>query len=231
MDIPCISIGVDIHGISMDIPCISTKYRHGISMDIRGISFDLYTWNIHGISMDTPSFLKPDFAAGPCCWSHSMRTRVWVIDSVLFHAPPWQLCQGKRLPTKGRRQPSPLSLAAVVTAAAAVVSCGRGCLSVILVLSRATTWILVRDGGEGASEQVTNVPNSLDACLCWKSHPSCKGFRIGLDHVLVMNLKDWVECSLQINWILNSELSFSSDQKTANTWEYRVTIRTIWYWY
>ncbi len=53
-----------------------------------------------GISMDNPSFLKPDFAAGPCCWSHSICTRVWVIKSVLFHAPPWQLCQGKRLPQK-----------------------------------------------------------------------------------------------------------------------------------
>ncbi len=50
----------------------------------------------HGISMDIPSFLKPDFAAGPCCWSNSMRTRVWVIKSVSFHSPPWQLCQGKR---------------------------------------------------------------------------------------------------------------------------------------
>jgi hypothetical protein len=29
--------------------------------------------------MDIPSFLKPDFAAGPCYWSHSMRTRMWVI--------------------------------------------------------------------------------------------------------------------------------------------------------
>ena len=46
--------------------------------------------------MDIPSFLKPDSAAGPCCWPHSLRTRVWVIKSVLFHAPPWQLRQGKR---------------------------------------------------------------------------------------------------------------------------------------
>ncbi len=36
MDIPCISIEMDIHGISMDIsmdiPCISTQYTHGIYM-------------------------------------------------------------------------------------------------------------------------------------------------------------------------------------------------------
>ncbi len=35
--------------IYLDIPCISTKYIHGISMDIHGISFDVYTWYIHGI--------------------------------------------------------------------------------------------------------------------------------------------------------------------------------------
>jgi hypothetical protein len=55
--------------------------------------------------MDIPSFLKPDFSAGQCCWSHSMRTRVWVIKSVLFHALPWQLRQGKRLPTPQKAQP------------------------------------------------------------------------------------------------------------------------------
>ena len=54
------------------------------------------------ISLDIPSFLKPDFSAGSCCgWSQSIRTRLWVIKSVLLHAPPWQLCQGKRWPTKG----------------------------------------------------------------------------------------------------------------------------------
>jgi hypothetical protein len=58
MDIPWISNGVYIHGISMDIPGISTKYIPGISMDIHGISFDVYcTWYIRGISMDIPSFL------------------------------------------------------------------------------------------------------------------------------------------------------------------------------
>ena len=53
------------------------------------------------ISLDILGFLKPDFSAGPCCWSQSIRTRLWVIKSVLLHAPPWQLCQGKRWPTKG----------------------------------------------------------------------------------------------------------------------------------
>jgi hypothetical protein len=67
-------------------------------MYIRGI-YVVY----RGISMDIHSFLKPDFDAGPCCWSHSKRTRVWVNKSVLFHQPPWQLRQGKRRPTKGAR--------------------------------------------------------------------------------------------------------------------------------
>jgi hypothetical protein len=31
------------------------------------------------------SFLFPDFSAGPCCWSHSMRTRGFVVKICLFH--------------------------------------------------------------------------------------------------------------------------------------------------
>jgi hypothetical protein len=41
MDIPGISIEMDINGISMDIPGISTQYIHGIYIDIHG-----YTWYI-----------------------------------------------------------------------------------------------------------------------------------------------------------------------------------------
>ncbi len=36
--------------ISLDIPCLSIKYIHCISMDIHGISLDVYTWYIRGIS-------------------------------------------------------------------------------------------------------------------------------------------------------------------------------------
>jgi hypothetical protein len=79
--------------ICMVYPCIYMVYH---LMYLHGI-YVVYC----GISMDIPSFLKPDFAAGPCCWSHSMRTRVWMIKSVLFHAPPWRLRQGKSRPTKG----------------------------------------------------------------------------------------------------------------------------------
>ncbi len=107
----------------MDIPRISTKYIPGISMDIHGISFDVYTWYIRGISMDIPIFLLPDFSAGPCCWFHSMGTRVWVIKSVLFHAPPWQLCQGIRLPTKGSLLLSPRPLRLALRGAAGRLRC------------------------------------------------------------------------------------------------------------
>ncbi len=58
---------------------------------------------VHGIYVVYPSpwiflafYNQISRPPGPCCWSHSMRTRVWVIKNVLFHAPPWQLCQGIR---------------------------------------------------------------------------------------------------------------------------------------
>ena len=57
----------------------------------------VYPW----IYLDIPSFLKPDFLAGQCCWTHAMHTRLLVFKSVLLHAPPWQWCQGKRWSTKG----------------------------------------------------------------------------------------------------------------------------------
>ena len=71
------------------------------------IQNDVYIWYIRGISVDIPSFLFLDFSAGPCCWSHSMRTRVLVIKIGLFHAPPLQLCLGIRRPTKGSLLLSP----------------------------------------------------------------------------------------------------------------------------
>ena len=91
------------------------------------ISFHGNTWYILGypwISLDIPVFLNPDFSAGPCCWSHAIRTRLWVINSVLLHGPPWQSCQGKRWSTKGSLlrllpRPLPLAFAAAGWAAAA----------------------------------------------------------------------------------------------------------------
>ncbi len=73
---------------SKDIPCISIEDIHGImiSLYLHGISEDVYTWYIRGISMYIPSFVCLDFWAGPCCWSQSMRTLVLVIKIGLFHA-------------------------------------------------------------------------------------------------------------------------------------------------
>jgi len=48
LDIPYISMAVDIPCISKYIHGISTKYIHGIYLDIHGISFDVYTWYILG---------------------------------------------------------------------------------------------------------------------------------------------------------------------------------------
>ena len=81
----------------------------------------VYPW----IYLDIPSFLKPDFLAGQCCWTHAMSTHLLVVKSVLLHAPPWQLCQGKRWSTKGsllRLLPRPLPLAFTVAALAAAAS-------------------------------------------------------------------------------------------------------------
>ena len=54
--------------ISKDIPCISTKYIHGISMDIHGILFDVYTLYILGYPWIFLAFwnliLRPAHAAG-----------------------------------------------------------------------------------------------------------------------------------------------------------------------
>ncbi len=95
MYIPCIYIVYtmyilsiyNIHGYPwisiMYIPRISMDI-HVISMDIHGVSIDVYPWYIRGISMDIHRFLNPDFSAGPCCWSHSMRTQVCVIR--VFHS-------------------------------------------------------------------------------------------------------------------------------------------------
>ena len=101
--------------IYMVYPWIYHVYPSSIYMVYAWI-YMVYHWMyIHGIyvvyrgiSMDIPRILKPDFAAGPCCWSHSMRTRVWVNQECLFHAPPWQLRQGTRRPTKGSTRLPPM---------------------------------------------------------------------------------------------------------------------------
>ncbi len=101
MDLPFISIEVDICSISMDIPCISTQYIHGYTWHIIWCIYMVYMSYIHEYSW----LSEIRFCCLPVlldqCWSHSVHTLVWMIKSVLFHTPPWQLCQGKRLTTKG----------------------------------------------------------------------------------------------------------------------------------
>jgi hypothetical protein len=78
------------------------------------------------------------------------------------------------------------------------------------------------------SGQVTNVPNNLDACLHWnweRKKSICKG--CGSYPSDEPGRLDWMFIAIK----LNSELSLSSEQKTANTWQYIVTIRTISYCY
>jgi hypothetical protein len=88
-----------------------------------------------GISMDIHSFLKPDFDAGPCCWSHSMRTRVWVIKSVSCHGDTMAIVPGekaahKRLTTSSSSSPPlPLPLHAFAAAGPDVSSASLPSLS------------------------------------------------------------------------------------------------------
>jgi hypothetical protein len=193
-------------------------------MYIHGI-YVVYPWKF----LDIPSFLKPDFAAGPCCWSHSMRTNVWVIKNVLFHAPPWQLCQGKLLPTKGSTRLQPTSpLCRLLRQWRRRRRWFSRRLSVFLVLLRATPWILVKDGAKGAFRAGDQGVEQLDACLRWNQegkHSVCKGR--GSCSSDEPERLDWMLIAIK----LNSELSLSPDQKTANTWQHKVTMRTISYWY
>ena len=132
--------------------------------------------------MYIPSFLKPDFSAGPCCWSHSMRTRLWVVKSVLLHASPWHLCQGKRWSTKGALllllRPPALRLSGgrlgggrflftrprfVVVAVAVAVAVASSVATVAAV----RTSCLVSDGADGAGHSglVRSVTYSMRRSL------------------------------------------------------------------
>jgi hypothetical protein len=123
-------------GIYMVYPLIymvyHLMYTHGI--------FVVY----HGISMDIPSFLKPDFAACQCCWSHSMRTRVCGWSRVFIPRATMPIVLGEKAAHK-RLNP----------AAANLPLCHlqrrwrrrRRSFSFLLW---ATTWILVKDGALGA---------------------------------------------------------------------------------
>jgi hypothetical protein len=99
MDIPCISNGVDIRDIYMDIRVYPSCIYHVYPwiymvyhlMYIHGI-YVVYPWIFLGRSVLLVSFN-----------AHTSLCN----QSVSFHAPPWQLCQGIKRPTKGSLLLSP----------------------------------------------------------------------------------------------------------------------------
>ncbi len=131
MDIPCISKEMDIHGISIYKSCKSIQYIHDISMDIHGYTWYIIwcikmvcMWYIHGHSWIFLVFWNqislPARAAGLIQCAHVYG---WsrVFYSTRYHG---NCARGKgfykRLNQTAANLP-PLSLAAAVTAAAAVV--------------------------------------------------------------------------------------------------------------
>ncbi len=118
---------------------------------------------------------------------------------------PGEKAAHKRLDPTAANLP-PLSLAAAVTAAAAAVESRASFCFLSLVAGDATTWILVKDGGKGAFRAGDQCVEQLRWLPALKIEKKKKNlFAKAVDHVLVMNLtrKDWIECSLQLNWILN----------------------------
>ncbi len=116
-------------------------------------------------------------------------------------------CPQKAQP--GCRQPSP-SVAGGGgdggAAAAAAVSLAYFCFSSLVT---GNNLILGERWGRGSLQRLY----SLDAYLRWKSKKKNLVAR-AVDHVLVMNLKDWLEYSLQLNWILNFLFHLIRKQQT-----------------
>ncbi len=106
MYIPRIGYAWYIYGYTMHIHKVYTWYIQGYTWYILWCMYMVYTLYIHGYSWIFLAFWnqisRPASAAGliqcahVCWWSR------------LFHVLPWQLCQGKRRPTKGstRLQPT-----------------------------------------------------------------------------------------------------------------------------
>ncbi len=81
---------------------VGISFKNTVRYLLSGSLMHMYTrYNTRYIN----SCFKPDFSAGPGSWSQSMRPRVCVIKRGLFHTPPGQPGQGKRLPAKGSGQP------------------------------------------------------------------------------------------------------------------------------
>ncbi len=105
-----------------------------------------------------------------------------------------------------------LLLAGEVVAAAVAVSQAS-----FLALQRAPTWILMRVGAEGAF-RAGDQCDKLHSCSPAPKIEKIKSnfcLQWGLDHVLVMNLKDWFDCLLQLNLALNCPLQINRKQKST----------------
>ena len=207
-----------------------------IYMDIHGISFDVYTWYICGISMDISGYSKLSETRFWCrpVLLVSFNAHTCVGDQECFipratvAAPPWQVRQGKRLPTKGLTRLPPMFPARRWWRR------WRQRRRQVLQMSfcfllRATTWILVKDGGEGAFRAGDQCVEQLRLLPVLKIEKKINFYLQGCGSCSSDEPErfDWMFVAIK----LNSELSLSSDEKTANTWQFKVRIRTVSYWY
>ncbi len=145
------------------------------------------------------------------------------IPSATMASAPGEKAADKRLNPTAANVPR-LSLVSAVTAAAAAVS-----RTSFLFWLRATTWILVKDGGEGAFRAGDQCVKQLRWLPVLKIEKKINFYLQGGGSCSCDEPErfDWVFVAIK----LNSELPLSSDQKTANTSQYKVTIRTVSYWY
>jgi hypothetical protein len=224
----------------MDIPCIISRLRVTVAAWVSWVTvvYMVYPspWKymvhhlmyIHGICVVypwiflnmIPSFLKPDFAAGPpapaCCCQVSSNAHTWVIKSVLFHAPPWQSCQGKRRPTKvSTRLPPTFPLCRLLRRWRPLRR--RRCRGQLSVFSLVTL-VAGNDLNLGERWGRGSLPSQGRWPMCWTAKIlACAEknlFEKAVDHVQVMNLKNWIECSLQLNWILKVHFHLVRKQQT-----------------
>ncbi len=88
MDIPCISASMDIHGISMDIPCIYHVYVSGLH--IHGI---YYVYTRYILKIGVPD----DPPRGPGCLGSSGILYTWTGSGKIVHTGMYQyvpVCTG-----------------------------------------------------------------------------------------------------------------------------------------
>jgi hypothetical protein len=189
-------------------------------MYIPGISPWRYIMYILGIYQVYQHLFQTRFFSSPLLLVSVNEQILWVIKRDLFHKRPGQPGQGRRWPTKGSRRPPLHVFVARTPLAVAGDSWGGGCIAGILFLElqQSTTWILVRDGAEGALRAGDK---------CGKQHRCIPALKIKIYLKSICN--GGRSCTFKeperLNWLfiaslMNSELFFSSEQQTANTRHY-----------